>query len=56
MPDGNYIVTYYVVIDDGDLAQMVDFDITKSEIIQNVIDQKYTEGAEYFLVSQLMKY
>lgn len=56
LPDGNYIVTYFYFNDDCDLEQRVDFDISKSEIIQNVINQKYVEGADYFLMDKLVRY
>ena len=35
------------------MYQKVDFGITKQEIIQNVLDQKYREGAEYFTMGQM---
>ena len=51
LPDQErYIVCYYKY-ENGDLLHMVDWDITKSEIIANVISQKYTEGADYYLLS-----
>jgi len=56
LPDGNYIVTYFYFNDDCDLEQRVDFGISKSEIIQNVINQKYVEGADYFLTDQFVRY
>ena len=56
LPDGNYIVTYFYLDKNFDLQQLVDYNISKSEIIQNVINQKYVEGADYFLMEQLVKY
>lgn len=53
--DRLYIVTYYKYIDNGDLEHMVDFGITKEQIIKNVIEQKYMEGAEYYYINQLQK-
>ncbi len=56
LPDNNlFIVTYFK--DDGShgsgLEQLVDFGITKQQIIDNVIAQKYVEGADYFTTEQL---
>jgi len=48
LPEGNYIVTYYIY-DGQDLQQRAEIGVTKAQIIQNVLDQKYVEGAEYFL-------
>lgn len=56
LPDGNYIVTYFYLDKNFDLQQLVDYNISKSEIIQNVINQKYVEGADYFLMEQLVRY
>ena len=56
LPDGNYIVTYFFLNDNLDLEQKVDFGISKSEIVQNVISQKYIEGADYFKMEQLVRY
>lgn len=47
-----YIVTYYKYLD-GDLEHCTDFGITKDQIIKNVIEQKYLEGADYFLMDSL---
>lgn len=33
----------------------VDFGVTKEDIIKNVLDNKYAEGAYYFTVGQMMK-
>lgn len=49
LPDGAYIVTYFARCDD-DLVQLVDYRITKQQIIENVLAQKYVEGADYFLL------
>ena len=51
LPDGKYIVTYYWY-DGNDLLQLVDVGVTKAQIIQNVLDQKYKEGADYFLMEE----
>lgn len=56
LPDNeSFIVTYFK--DDGShgsgLEQLVDFGITKQQIINNVIAQKYVEGADYFTMGQL---
>lgn len=57
LPDGKiYVVTYFKLCEDcSGLEQLVDFGITKQQIIDNVIAQKYVEGADYFTVEQLMK-
>lgn len=47
MPDGQYIVTYYWW-DGHDLIQLADWGIDKAQIIENVKNQKYREGAEYY--------
>lgn len=49
LPEGKYIVTYYW-FDGQDLQQLADVGIMKAEIIQNVQNQKYREGADYFLM------
>mgnify|MGYP001266107035 FL=1 len=49
LPEGEYTVTYYARCDD-DLVQLVDYGITKQQIIKNVLAQKYVEGADYFLL------
>ena len=56
LPEGMYIVTYYFFNKDCELEQRVDFGISKNEIIHNVINQKYVEGADYFLIEQFIKY
>lgn len=54
--DKIYVVTYFKLCDDcSGLEQLVDFGITKQQIIDNVIAQKYIEGADYFTMEQLMK-
>ncbi|KSV59147.1 hypothetical protein [Acetivibrio ethanolgignens] len=54
--DKVYVVTYFKLCDDcSDLEQLVDFGITKQQIIDNVIAQKYVEGADYFTMDQLQK-
>lgn len=54
LPKGAYIVTYFKLCDDGSgLEQLVDYGITKEQIIENVNAQRYVEGADYFLMEQL---
>ena len=54
LPDGKYIVTYFKLCDNASgLEQLVDFGITKEQIINNVNAQKYIEGADYFLMDQI---
>ena len=54
LPNGKYIVTYFKLSDNGsDLEQLVDYEITKEQIIENVNAQRYVEGADYFLMEQL---
>ena len=48
-----YVVCYSWTDCPSCLYQKVDFGITKQEIIQNVLDQKYREGAEYFTMGQM---
>ena len=50
LPEGHYIVCYWWW-DGQDLLQLADVDVTKEEIIENVRDQKYREGADYFLMT-----
>ena len=38
-----------------ELSGAVDFGVTKENIIQSVLDNKYVEGAWYFTVGQMMK-
>ena len=49
LPDGLYIVTYYWW-DGRDLLQYCDYGVTKQQIVENVRNQKYREGADYFLM------
>ena len=56
LPEGNYIVTYFFLNKDLDLEQRVEFGISKDEIVRNVINQKYVEGADYFKMEQLVRY
>ena len=57
LPDNKvYVVTYFKLCDDcSGLEQLVDFGITKQQIIDNVVAQKYVEGADYFIMEQLQK-
>lgn len=49
-----YVVTYYEYEEcSWGLLQKVDFGITKQEIIENVKNQKYIEGASYFTMGQM---
>lgn len=48
-----YVVCYYWTDNPCCLYQRVDFGITKDEIIQNVLDQKYREGASYYTMGQM---
>lgn len=54
LPDGLYIVTYFWW-DGRDLLQLCDHGITKQQIIENVKNQKYREGADYFLIEWSVK-
>ena len=56
LPDGKYIVTYYVCDDNLDLLQRVDYGITKEQIVANVEAQKYVEGAGYYLMESMRKF
>ena len=51
--DELYVVTYYKYDGTDFLEQLVDFGLTKQEIIQNVLDQKYVEGADYVTMGKL---
>lgn len=51
--DELYVVTYYKYLDNWNLDQLVDFGLTKQEIIQNVLDQKYVEGADYVTMGKM---
>lgn len=46
-------MTYYEYDGTDFLEQLVDFGLTKQEIIQNVLDQKYVEGADYVTMGKL---
>ena len=54
LPDGLYIVTYYFW-DGRDLLQYCDHGISRQQIIENVKNQKYREGAVYFLIEGSVK-
>ena len=51
--DELYVVTYYKYDGECDLYNRVDFGLTKQEIIQNVKNQKYVEGADYVTMGKL---
>lgn len=51
--DELYVVTYYEYDGKSDLNHFVDFGLTKQEIIQNVKNQKYVEGADYVTMGKL---
>lgn len=55
LKDGElYVVVYYVFEDKcWSIDQLVDFGITKHEIIENVKNQKYREGASYYTMGQM---
>ena len=51
-----YVVTYHHAFMDcwyWNLEGLVDFGLTKDEIIENVKNQKYVEGADYFTMGQM---
>lgn len=49
-----YVVLYYKAIAGTyDLDQLVDFGLTKQEIIDNVRAQKYVEGANYYTMGNM---
>lgn len=52
--DEFYVVLYHGVDSEG-ITFEVDFGVTKHDIIQNVLDNKYVEGAYYYTVGQMMK-
>lgn len=56
LPDGKYIVCYFVCDDNLDLLQYVDYGITKEQIIANVEAQKYVEGAEYYPMESMREF
>ena len=47
-----YIVAYYKY-NGNRLEQLIDYKITKQQIIDNVNNQKYVDGADYFTIEQL---
>lgn len=51
--DELYVVAYYEYNGWNDLYNRVDFGLTKQEIIQNVKNQKYVEGADYVTMGKL---
>lgn len=51
--DELYVVAYYKYLNKYELDQLVDFGLTKQEIIQNVLDQKYVEGADYITMGKM---
>lgn len=56
LPNGEKFIVTYFQQNPGDgsgLLQLVDFGITKDEIIANVEAQKYVEGARYFTMAQM---
>lgn len=55
LPDNELYVVTYFKFEEGcwGLNQPVDFGITKAEIIENVKNQKYVEGASYFTMGQM---
>ena len=48
-----YVVLYYKYKTNYGLIDLVDFGITKQEIIDNVKAQKYVDGATYFTMEQV---
>ena len=53
--DALYIVLYHKYKVNYGLLNLVDFGITKEEIIDNVNAQKYIEGALYFTIDQMFR-
>lgn len=53
--DDEFYVVLYHGIDSEGLTCEVDFGVTKNGIVQNVLDNKYVEGAYYYTVGQMMK-
>lgn len=51
--DELYVVFYHWTDNPYDLYQKVDFGLTKQEIIENVKNQKYVEGADYYTMGQI---
>lgn len=48
-----YVVCYYCTDCEYCMYQEVDFGVTKQEIIENVKNQKYREGASYYTMGQM---
>ena len=55
LQDIPYLVTYFYADDGLGLLQMAEF-VSKQQIIDNVIAQKYREGADYYPASALKAY
>ena len=55
LPDNKLFIVTYFKYDGFGLEQLVDFGVTKQQIINNVIAQKYVEGANYFTTEQFQK-
>lgn len=53
--DEFYIVLYDKYEKAHGLLSAIDFGVTKQDIIQNVLNNKYVESALYFTVGQMMK-
>ena len=57
LDDGElYVVLYHqAILENGrwNIDQLVDFGLTKVQIIENVKNQKYVEGATYFTIGQM---
>ena len=53
--DELFVVTYYVYDGSGSFDERVDFAITKNDIINNVLTNKYVEGAYYWTFGQMLK-
>jgi len=54
LPDNTlYVVNYYVAPDTETLENLTDYGITKEQIIENVKNQKYVEGASYYTMEQI---
>lgn len=56
LPDDiKYIVNYYKATEDKSLLKETDIGITKTEIIENIKNQKYREGAFYYQANLLLQ-
>ena len=53
--DELFVVTYYVYDGNDSFDELVDFAITKNDIINNVLTNKYVEGAYYWTFGQMLK-